>query len=72
MPKNTTSVLGESVTFEIKIISDLHPSWTWFKQKCSNDSVCDKVKIEVKEMKCLHTLTMHAGSVFILDHVLNL
>lgn len=54
LPNNVTAVLGESVFFEIKIVSDYHHSWTWFRQKCSDDSVCGKVKIEVKEMKCLN------------------
>lgn len=48
-PKNITAQVESNVTFEIKFISHLHPSWTWFKQQCLNDSACNnKVKIEVK------------------------
>lgn len=48
-----TVLVGENVTFEIKIISDLHPSWDWFFQKCQEEN-CAKKKIEVKDrLVCL-------------------
>lgn len=47
--KNETVFLGENVTFEMKILSDYHPTWTWFFQACLDDTECPKRKFEVKE-----------------------
>ena len=49
---NDTVLLGENVTFEVTIISDLHRSTTWIRQRCLNDTdpMCKPERIQVMEV----------------------
>lgn len=52
MLQNETVLLGGNVTFEVKVISDLHRSAQWFRQKCLNDTdpLCKRDVFEVMEI----------------------
>lgn len=50
--KNETVLLGSNLTFEVTIISDLHRSTNWIRQKCLNetDPKCKRETIQVMDV----------------------
>lgn len=52
-PKNITALVGTTtISFKYKIVSDFHPSFECFFQKCLNetDPKCNQEKIEVTDL----------------------